>query len=54
MLYKYIGIEGLSKWMVDARNLTFAVRAYRGARVQNLYTFSLFLVLQISIIFEVT
>ena len=37
MLYKYIGIEGLSKWMVDAMNLTFAVRAYRGARGRSYY-----------------
>ena len=29
MLYKYVGIEGLRKWMVGARNLTFAVGAYR-------------------------
>ena len=29
MLYKYTGIEDLSKWIVGARNLTFAVGAYR-------------------------
>ena len=37
MLYKYIGTEGLRKWMVGARNLTFAVGAYRGARGISYY-----------------
>ena len=37
MLYKYVGIEGLRKWMVCARNLTFAVGAYRGARGRSYY-----------------
>ena len=37
MLYKYIGTEGLRKQMVGARNLTFAVGAYRGARGISYY-----------------
>ena len=38
MLYKYTGMEELSKWMVGARNLTFAVGAYRRARGRIYYS----------------
>ena len=37
MLYKQASIEDLSKWIVGARNLTFAVGAYRGARGRSYY-----------------